>query len=266
MQCWAWPPAKASAVLSRAAVTAAICWRMSGHQRSSSTIFCSPRVWPSIRRRRFRSWSLVSVYPRSGGMSVSVLIPPGGIGYDRIMEHHHGTQDLNSVALSATLHCLTGCAIGEIVGMVVATALGLSQVASIHVAILFAFVFGYALTSLPLLRAGLAFGAVVPIALASDTFSIGLMEVVDNAIVVVVPGALDAGLGDILFWGSLSFALAIAGAAAFPLNRWLIARGKGHTAVHNTGIHGGLPPRLVGSITAAAFVFGATVLVADALG
>ena len=175
--------------------------------------------------------------------------------------HDHADAALNSVALSATLHCLTGCAIGEIVGMVVATALDLSNAASIAVAIFFAFLFGYALTSLPLLRAGLALGAVVPIALASDTFSIGLMEVVDNAIVLTIPGAMDAGLGDELFWGSLTFALAIAGVAAFPLNRWLIARGKGHTAVHETGIHGGPSPQLVGALTAAGFVFGVVVLI-----
>lgn len=109
------------------------------------------------------------------------------------MQHHHGrVQDggLNSVALNATLHCLTGCAIGEIVGMAVATALGLSNGASIGLAIFFAFLFGYSLTSLPLLRAGLALSAIVPIALASDTFSIALMEVVDNAIILVIPGAI----------------------------------------------------------------------------
>jgi hypothetical protein len=176
---------------------------------------------------------------------------------------HHDHGSLNAVALSATLHCLTGCAIGEIVGMVVATALGLSNLPSILLAILFAFVFGYTLTSMPLLRAGLAFAAVVPIALASDTFSIGLMEIVDNAIVLTIPGAMDAGLGDVLFWGSLTFALAIAGVAAYPLNRWLIARGKGHTAVHETGIHGGPPPRLVGAVAIAGFVFGLIVLIAE---
>ena len=112
--------------------------------------------------------------------------------------------------------------------------------------IVLAFVFGYGLTSLPLLRAGLALAAVVPIALASDTLSIATMEIVDNAIVVAVPGALDAGLGDLLFWGSLTFSLAVAGAVALPVNRWLIARGKGHAAVHETGIHGGPSPRLVG--------------------
>ncbi|HEX4735684.1 MAG TPA: DUF4396 domain-containing protein [Thermoleophilaceae bacterium] len=175
--------------------------------------------------------------------------------------HDHGAGGLNGVALSATLHCLAGCAIGEIVGMVVATALGLSNAPSIALAIFFAFLFGYALTSLPLFRAGLALSAVIPIALASDTFSIGLMEIVDNAIVLTIPGAMDAGLGDVLFWGSLTFALAIAGAAAFPLNRWLISKGKGHAAVHNTGIHGGPSPRLVGALAAAGFVFGSIVLI-----
>jgi uncharacterized protein DUF4396 len=173
---------------------------------------------------------------------------------------------LSGVALDATLHCLSGCAIGEIVGMAIATAVGLSDAASVGLAVLLAFVFGYTLTSLPLLRAGMALGAVVPIALASDTFSIGLMEIVDNLIIVVIPGALDAGLGDILFWGSLSFSLAVAGTAAFPLNRWLIARGRGHAAVHKTGIHGGPSPRVVGVIAVAAAVFGTVVLVAEALG
>jgi hypothetical protein len=173
---------------------------------------------------------------------------------------------LDGVALNATLHCLTGCAIGEIVGMIVATALGLSNFASVALSIVLAFVFGYSLTSLPLLRAGLAFAAVVPIALASDTLSIATMEVVDNLIILVVPGAIDAGLADVLFWGSLSFALAIAGVFAFPVNRWLLARGKGHTAVHETGIHGGPPVRVVGAVAVVAFVFGSIVLLAEAIG
>ena len=177
--------------------------------------------------------------------------------------HAHGYA-LDSVALNATLHCLTGCAIGEIVGMVVATAFGLSNGASIGLAVFFAFLFGYTLTSLPLLRAGLALSVVIPIALAADTFSIGLMEIVDNAIILVIPGAIDAMLGDLLFWGSLTFSLAIAGVAAYPLNRWLISRGKGHTAVHATGIHGGPSPRLVGALAAVGFVFGSIVLVTGA--
>jgi Domain of unknown function (DUF4396) len=187
-------------------------------------------------------------------------------------EHHHhhelptAGRALDAVALSATLHCLTGCAIGEIAGMVIGTALGLSNWATVAISVVLAFAFGYSLTSLPLLRAGLALAAVVPIALASDTLSIAVMEVVDNAIVLAVPGALDAGLGDVLFWGSLTFALAVAGAAAFPLNRWLIARGRGHAAVHRTGIHGGAPPAVVGALAAAGFVFGAGVLLAELLG
>jgi hypothetical protein len=170
---------------------------------------------------------------------------------------------LTVVALSATLHCLTGCAIGEILGMVIGTALGFSDLGTIALAVALAFLFGYMLTSLPLLRAGLAIAAVVPIALASDTASIAVMEIVDNAIVLLIPGAMDAGLGDVLFWGALSVALVIAGAFALPLNRWLIARGKGHAVVHETGIHGGPSPRVVGVIAAVAFVFGTTVLVAE---
>jgi hypothetical protein len=150
----------------------------------------------------------------------------------------HSGRALTRVALSATLHCLTGCAIGEVLGMILGTAFGLSSLQTIVLAVALAFLFGYGLTSLPLLRAGMTFGAVVPIALASDTLSIALMEVVDNAIVVVIPGAMEAGLDDPLFWGALAFALAVAGAAALPLNRWLIARGRGHAVVHATGVHG----------------------------
>jgi hypothetical protein len=187
-------------------------------------------------------------------------------------EHHdHGPMPtsgraLDALALSATLHCLTGCAIGEVLGMVIGTAVGLSQWPTVALSVVLAFFFGYSLTSLPLIRAGLALTAVVPIALASDTLSIATMEVVDNVIVVAVPGAMDAGAGDVLFWGSLAFALAVAGVFAFPVNRWLLARGKGHAAVHETGIHGGPPVRLVGIATAAAFLFGATVLLAELLG
>jgi uncharacterized protein DUF4396 len=185
-------------------------------------------------------------------------------------DHHHHEMPtegsaLTSVAFSATLHCLTGCAIGEITGMIIGTALGFSNWGTVVLSIALAFLFGYTLTSLPLLRAGLALGAVVPIAFASDTLSIAVMEVVDNAIMVAVPGAMDAGAGTLLFWGSLSVALVIAGAFALPVNRWLIARGKGHTAVHNTGIHGGPPTRVVAAIAVVAAVFGTTVLVAEAV-
>ena len=171
-----------------------------------------------------------------------------------------------SVALSATLHCLTGCAIGEITGMVVGTALGFSEWGTVALAVALAFLFGYALTSLPLLRAGLALGAVIPIALASDTISIAVMEVVDNAIMLAVPGAMEAGLTNTLFWGSLSVALVVAGAVAMPVNRWLIGRGKGHAVVHETGIHGGPSPRLIGIIAIVAGSFGTIVLLAEVLG
>jgi len=173
---------------------------------------------------------------------------------------------LTQVAVSATLHCLTGCAIGEIAGMLIGTALGFSNISTVVLSIALAFVFGYGLTSLPLLRAGLALAAVVPIALASDTLSIATMELVDNAIMLTVPGAMNAGLGQLLFWGSLAFSLAVAGAFAVPVNRWLIARGKGHAVVHQTGIHSGLSLRVVGVVAAAAFVFGAGVLIAEAAG
>jgi hypothetical protein len=173
---------------------------------------------------------------------------------------------LTGVAISATLHCLTGCAIGEIAGMAIGTAAGFSNGATVVLSIALAFVFGYGLTSLPLLRAGFALAAVVPIAFASDTLSIGTMEVVDNAIVLAIPGALEAGLGSLLFWGSLTFSLGVAGAVAMPVNRWLIARGKGHVAVHETGIHGGPPVRVVAVVAAIAFSFGAIVLLAEAFG
>jgi Domain of unknown function (DUF4396) len=172
---------------------------------------------------------------------------------------------LTSVAFSATLHCLTGCAIGEVTGMVVGTALGFSDLGTIVLAVGLAFLFGYTLTSVPLLRAGLALSAVIPIALASDTLSIAVMEVVDNAIMLAVPGAMEAGIDSLLFWGSLSVALVIAGAFALPVNRWLIARGKGHVAVHETGIHGGPPTRVVAAVAALAAVFGTVVLTAEAI-
>ena len=175
-------------------------------------------------------------------------------------------SELTGVAVSATLHCLAGCAIGEISGVAIGTALGLSNAATIVLAIVLAFLFGYSLTSLPLLRAGFAIGAVAGIAFATDTLSIATMEIVDNLIVLTIPGAMDAGLSDLLFWGSLSFALAVAFLFAVPVNRWLIARGKGHAVLHETGIHGGPPIRLIGALTIAAAAFGSAVLIAEALG
>jgi Domain of unknown function (DUF4396) len=144
----------------------------------------------------------------------------------------HAALSLNRLAFSATVHCLTGCAIGEILGMVIGTALVWSNAATIALSIALAFFFGYGLTLMPLLRAGLALGSAVGLALAADTVSIAVMEVIDNLIMLIIPGAMDAGLGAPLFWGSLIGALVIAGAAAFPVNRWLIARGRGHAVVH----------------------------------
>jgi hypothetical protein len=181
--------------------------------------------------------------------------------------HHHemptSGRELSSVALSATLHCLTGCAIGEVLGMVIGTALGFSEWGTVALAVALAFLFGYGLTSLPLLRAGFALSAVIPIAFAADTFSIATMEIVDNAIMLAIPGAMHAGVGSLLFWGALSFALVVAGLIAFPVNRWLIARGKGHVAVHNTGVHGGPSPRVVGAAVIVMAVFGTAVLTAE---
>ena len=153
------------------------------------------------------------------------------------MEHAADAPSLNRLAASATTHCLTGCAVGEVLGMALATWWGWGNAESIALAIVLAFLFGYAFTSVPLLRSGLGLGAVVGIALAADTFSIAVMELVDNAVLLAVPGAMEAGLGDALFWGSLAFALAVAWVAAFPVNRWLIARGKGHAVAH--AHHGG---------------------------
>lgn len=149
----------------------------------------------------------------------------------------HDSQSLNAVAVSATVHCLTGCAIGEVAGMAIGTAIGFSDLGTVILAVVLAFFFGYALTSLPLLRSGMALGAVIPIAFASDTLSIATMEIVDNLIMLTIPGAMDAGLDSLLFWGSLAFALMVAGLVALPVNRWLISRGKGHAVVHGTGAH-----------------------------
>jgi hypothetical protein len=148
----------------------------------------------------------------------------------------HGST-LNRTAFSATLHCLTGCSIGEVLGMVIGSALGWGNFATIALAVVLAFIFGYGLTMVPLLRSGMALGAALPLAFASDTLSITVMEVVDNLIMLVIPGAMEAGLGSLVFWGSLAVALAIAFVAAFPVNRYLLARGKGHAVVHEHHEH-----------------------------
>ncbi|WP_312405681.1 DUF4396 domain-containing protein [Brevundimonas sp.] len=149
--------------------------------------------------------------------------PPGG--------------SLNRLAFTATLHCLSGCAVGEVLGMVLGTAAGFSNLQTIVLSVGLAFVFGYSFTMIPLLRSGLAIGVVLKLALAADTASIALMEVVDNLIMLVIPGAMDAHLGAPLFWGSLALSLVLAGAAAYPLNRWLISKGRGHAVVHEHHAH-----------------------------
>ena len=144
---------------------------------------------------------------------------------------------LNKLAFTATVHCLTGCAIGEILGMVLATWWGWGNFASIVLSIILAFFFGYGLTSLPLVRSGMSVRQVAPLAFASDTASITTMEIVDNLFILIVPGAIAAGLGDPLFWWSLIVGLLIAGVIAFPVNRWLLVRGRGHAVMHEHHAH-----------------------------
>ena len=141
-------------------------------------------------------------------------------------------QSSNRLALSATIHCLTGCSIGEVLGMVIGTTLGLADGSTIAFSIVLAFLFGYLLTMLPLLRDRVTFRTALGLAFASDTVSIAIMEIVDNGIMLVIPGAMDARIGEFKFWGSLALSLLIAGAAAFPVVRWLIVRGRGHAVVH----------------------------------
>lgn len=161
----------------------------------------------------------------------------------RCHEHHghhgeaHEAASLSRTAVMATLHCLTGCTIGEVLGMVIGTALGWANWPTVALAVTLAFLFGYGMTIWPLRRAGMAWSAALGLAFASDTLSMTAMEFVDNAIMLVIPGAMEAGLLDPLFWSSLAVSLALAGAAAYPVNRWLIARGKGHALVHAHHAH-----------------------------
>lgn len=193
--------------------------------------------------------------------------------------HDHdqaGSGDMRGMAASATLHCLTGCAVGEIAGLVIGTALGLSSIATIPLALALAFVFGYTLSTLPLLRSGLLLAQALRIVLAADTLSILTMEVVDNAVVAVIPGAMEAGLVNPLFWASMALALTTAYVVAFPVNRWLLGRGRGHALTH--GLHGGQDPKgfrrfipdisagALAAVIAAFMAGGLLVSVADALG
>ena len=143
-----------------------------------------------------------------------------------------GRRQLNRLAVSATLHCLTGCAIGEVLGMVIGTALGWSDSATVALAVALAFFFGYSLTIAPVMRSGLALRAALRVAFAADTLSITVIEIVDNAIMLLIPGAMEAGVGSLLFWGSLAVALAVAFVITVPVNRLLISRGRGHAVVH----------------------------------
>jgi uncharacterized protein DUF4396 len=145
-------------------------------------------------------------------------------------EGQHGSTW--SMAASATLHCLTGCAIGEVLGMVLGTAFGLHNAAAVVLSIVLAFFFGYALTMRGVLKGGMSFKAALKIALAADTVSIAVMELVDNGVILVVPGAMDAGLASLLFWGSLVFSLVVAFVVTVPVNKWMIGRGLGHAVVH----------------------------------
>jgi hypothetical protein len=136
------------------------------------------------------------------------------------------------MAASATLHCLTGCALGEVLGLLIGTAIGLSTGWTIALAVTLAFLFGYALSTLPLIGAGLAFTAALPIVFAADTLSIAVMELVDNLVMAAIPGAMSEGLVNAVFWAGMTLALGVAYAAAYPVNRWLLARGKGHPLTH----------------------------------
>ena len=157
--------------------------------------------------------------------------------HDHSTSHAHGNTSLNRSAFQATTHCLTGCAIGEVLGMIIATALGWGNAASIAISVALAFLFGYSLTLGPVLRANVPFRRAVGLTFASDTLSITTMEIVDNAFILIVPGAMAAGLADALFWWGLGVSLVVAFVAALPVNRWLIARGRGHAVVHELHAH-----------------------------
>jgi hypothetical protein len=155
------------------------------------------------------------------------------------MHHSHDNNSLNSMAVSATLHCLTGCAIGEVLGMVIGTAIGLSNGVTVLLAIVLAFIFGFGLSTLPLVKAGIGFFAALSVVAAADTLSIATMELVDNLVMLLIPGAMHAGLGSPLFWISLALALMAAFFAALPVNRYLLKRNKGHALTMNAlGEHG----------------------------
>lgn len=191
------------------------------------------------------------------------------------VEHPHGAG-LNSMAISATLHCLAGCAIGEVLGLIIGTAIGLSTGWTIALAVGLAFFFGYTLSTLPLLKAGLGFFGALSIVLAADTLSIATMELVDNIVMALIPGAMDAGLINVVFWVGMMIALTAAFFAAYPVNRYLLQRGKGHALVHEyhhaasepMGFRRFIPTFSTGALIAVIVAFmlgGLTVSVADEL-
>jgi hypothetical protein len=153
--------------------------------------------------------------------------------HDQHHDHDHATTGgVNAMAVSATLHCLTGCAIGEIAGLMIGTAAGLANGWTVALSVALAFFFGYTLSTLPLVKAGLSVGAALSVVLAADTLSIATMEVVDNLVMTVIPGAMDAGLVNVVFWVGMMIALTAAFFAAYPVNRYLLQRGKGHALLH----------------------------------
>lgn len=177
--------------------------------------------------------------------------------HDTAHSEHHDMGGTNTMALSATLHCLTGCAIGEIAGLMIGTALGLSTGWTIVLAISLAFLFGYTLSTFPLLKAGLGVGAALGVVLAADTLSIATMEVVDNVVMAAIPGAMDAGLVNPVFWVGMMIALTAAAFAAYPVNRYLLRRGKGHALTHE--YHQGSPQatgvrRLIPTLTTSVLI------------
>jgi hypothetical protein len=207
---------------------------------------------------------------------LSTHLHHNGAEADAHQSHHaadatrHEMGSSNAMALSATLHCLTGCAIGEILGLMIGTAIGLSAGWTIALAVSLAFAFGYTLSTLPLLRAGLAVRTALSVVLAADTLSIATMELVDNLVMAAIPGAMDAGLVNVTFWLAMPAALAVAFIAAYPVNRHLLARGKGHALTHEyhcrseqaTGWRAWIPAFGTGALVAAitAFVLGGLVV------
>jgi hypothetical protein len=197
-------------------------------------------------------------------------------GHDHDSPAHHDMGGVNKMAVSATLHCLTGCAIGEILGLMIGTAIGLSTGWTIALAVSLAFFFGYALSTLPLLKSGLALGTALSVVLAADTLSIAVMEVVDNSVMALIPGAMEAGLVNVTFWIAMPVALTVAFFAAWPVNRYLLQRGKGHALTHRyhgatavtTGPRRFIPSFSTGALVAtiAAFMLGGLVVsIADEL-